>query len=328
MVHHISSSLALSRANPVLLPISPSQIDDIEIVTVHDKEDLAWLNVSRVPVVVCDKDGAAPLANGFTSDYACSLHLNRGGESSSFLAYIVSRYESLPSRIVFLRGLERATYQTPPFGNILRAIQSARPDVGFVPLNTNWHVLANKEKELPAGTPHRAIKSVLAGAHHWSFTMHVWPTVFEPILHRPRPRYIRHDRGSQFVVRRELIWKYPKKDWQSLLNWIMSHTAGDGWSAKDGNMAMEIVWPILFQRTNDVCDILAECTIEAAIDTYFDLHANFTRVIKTSEEIDQDNLASGEETKAKGLAKEANQAPKSGEDQSKAGGRRRFARRL
>lgn len=308
----LSTPLRQAHAGPPWLPIAPSQIDDIEIVTAHYREDLNWLNVSRVPVIICDKPGSSPLPPGRIPDYMCSVHLNVGNEASSFLAYIVSRYDSLPTRVAFLHGHEFSHHQKAPFDSILRSLQSARPEMGYVPLNVFWHVLVDAPDQFPPGSPEEVLPKLKTPYWHWNYTKEVWPVMLEPVLHRPRPRYIRNDRGAQFVVRRELIQKYPKKDWEHLLSCVMKLIGPPKWSRIGVGMAMEIAWPMLFQESNDICDLLPECTLEAARDTYFDLHKNFTHIIKTPREIEKDNRKIRLETESEVLFKDGNQSPKDG----------------
>lgn len=137
-----------------------SAFSTLEIVVAHYAHTLDRLNASRVPAIVCDKPDSSPLPAGMLADVPCSLQVNAGAEASSYLAYIASRYESLPDRIAFLHGHQRSNHQRNPEGDLLRAMETVRPEVAFVSLNNAWRVLADSKDDLPSGSPEPVFVSV------------------------------------------------------------------------------------------------------------------------------------------------------------------------
>lgn len=285
-------SLAASSSTSTLTALAASRplVHDIEIVTSHFRENLTWLAASRVPVIICDKAGGRPLPPGMYADIPCSMHLNRGNEGASYLAYIVSRYESLPSRVAFLHGHENSSHQHHPSGSMLRAIETARPELGYVSLNNDWHVLGDTDDDIP-NDARKTTRLVGVNVKHWNLTRSVWARTVQPITHTALPRYVRTDRAAQFVVRRERILQHPKRLYEKLLDTIVYHQGYENWNNRVGGMTVEIAWPLLFEGSNDICEALSECTREAAIEWYFDLNQTFTRVLKTPEEMRDEQKA-------------------------------------
>jgi hypothetical protein len=76
----------------------------IEICTSHFNEDLGWLEKSPWPVTVVHHEGGTPV------DYTYLIP-NVGFETTSYLKYIIERYDSLPDHVAFIHGHETAPHQ-------------------------------------------------------------------------------------------------------------------------------------------------------------------------------------------------------------------------
>lgn len=76
--------------------------DPLEIVSCHYKEELLWLEDSPYPVNVVGKEGGdTPLLE--TSKFkSVNVIPNFGLEASSYLWFIIERYDSLPERVAFM----------------------------------------------------------------------------------------------------------------------------------------------------------------------------------------------------------------------------------
>lgn len=105
--------------------------DMLEIVTNHWKDDLEWLTKTPYKVVVVSKEGADPQSH-FVPTWVIP---NKGREASSYLKYIVERYDSLPDNVAFIHGHENAWHQLHdrPLLDIIHAARIETFD--YIPLN-------------------------------------------------------------------------------------------------------------------------------------------------------------------------------------------------
>ena len=228
------------------------------IVTAHYNEDLEWLRKSKYPVVLCDKPGAK--VSSFTPDKKCTLDVNRGRESSSYLKYIVEHYDNLPERIAFIHGHEETYHQKYP-KHILETIDDARKDLDFVSLN-NWLHMKKRvcESETFMGTP----------CGDWTAAFddmkEHWETLFKPIVKYDMPDYFRFDASAQFIVSRKAILRHPKKAYQNLLDYMIDPNGNDFVRG----VVMEFLWQsILSDVKNDVCSNMKECSYEEYKKSHF-----------------------------------------------------------
>ena len=189
----------------------------LTIVTAHWKEDLEWLKKSPFPVVLIDKIGSAP--SPFTPQFITENH---GLNVSTILAYIVHNYDSLPEHMAFLHGHENSYHQMHD-RHILDVISGANIEkYGFITLNNMMRIYPfyNEESNVP-DMPGLMLKD------HWirlgfkplpdNYTMHV------PV-------------GSQFIVARERILRWPKARWQEWLDLLMK-----------SEKQQEFIWIVVFE---------------------------------------------------------------------------------
>lgn len=188
----------------------------LDVITSQCKEGVAWLRNSFPDLVVCAK---LPCLNrGAQYDSLCSLNTTKGVETSSYLSYIVSRYDNLPETVAFLHGHEHARHQNGK-DTIVSLIRRARVDLtGYVSLNALFIAPDVKDDRIK-----------------W------WHDLVEPTL-GPYPCTL----GSfgpccaQFMVSRHRILEIPKATWSALLVYSIS---GDG---EVRERTLEFMWHILF----------------------------------------------------------------------------------
>jgi hypothetical protein len=102
----------------------------ITIVTNHWQEDLNWLKKSKFPVVVIDKEGAAP------SDFAPQFVVpNVAHALPSWFKYIIENYDNLPGHVAFIHGHEYSNHQKHS-RHLLEVIEGANIEkYEFISLN-------------------------------------------------------------------------------------------------------------------------------------------------------------------------------------------------
>lgn len=189
----------------------------LTIVTSHWKEDLEWLKKSPFPVVLIDKVGSAP--SHLTPQIITE---NRGLNLSTFFTYIINNYDSLPEHMAFIHGHEKSYHQMHE-RRLLDVIAGANiSKYGFITLNNimRKYPFYNEESNVP-NTPGLMLKD------HWirlgfkplpdGYTMHV------PV-------------GSQFIVSRERVLRWPKAKWQEWLDLIMTSKNEE-----------EFIWIVVFE---------------------------------------------------------------------------------
>ena len=192
---------------------------DLIIVSAHFNEDLTWLRAAPYPVVVCDKDGAAPTS--LDTEPRCQLP-NYGREAGSYLKFIIEFYDELPKRVAFLHGHENAWHVSR---NTLKAIGCAREDADYVALNSHytpkWNVYENDD---------------LAWLYYY------WDDYFKPYLNIDLPDELNHECCAQFIVTRSIIRRLPKYVYERWFDLLMN-IAPDDYSM---GMGFEVVWHIIF----------------------------------------------------------------------------------
>ena len=104
----------------------------MEICTSHFNEDLAWLDNCGFVVNIVHKEGGAPIPN-----YTYCIP-NVGYEVTSYLKYIIERYNTLPDYTAFLHGHETAWHQLGdrPMLDMLRTANIKKHDI--IHLNNSY----------------------------------------------------------------------------------------------------------------------------------------------------------------------------------------------
>lgn len=240
--------------------------EDIVIVTAHYNEDLEWLKQSKYPVIRCNKIGSKD--SSFPPDSLCGNLENIGREASSFLTYIVKKYDSLPKYIAFIHGHEDSFHQHYPYG-ILKAIENAKKEsYNFVSLNNELQYIKIEGAEFERNKPSH-IEMINDVAH--LFLRDIWESHYEPELGYPFPEAMRYERSAQFIVSRDTIRKRSKQFYENLLKVVTDPSKNDYVAA----CAVEFSWHMIFGDKPDMCDtdendmLYTNCNDETYIKTRY-----------------------------------------------------------
>lgn len=161
----------------------------MEICACHHKYDIEWLKKSSWPVTIVHKEGGDEFdRDHFVNNWTIP---NIGLEVTSYLDFIIKRWDSLPERTVFLHGHEDSYHQKSG-RHLLELIRDANPKYPYVSLNNSWRCV-NSDAQLSA-ISHSIVK----------FGITELPM-----------RFIT-DSSAQFIVSREAIQRYPKEVYQEL----------------------------------------------------------------------------------------------------------------
>lgn len=182
----------------------------MEICTSHYKENLEWLKSSPWSVNVVHKEGGDPFPPEFTN----WTIPNVGVEASSYLSYIIKRYDTLPDHVAFIHGHETSPHQ---LGDrpLLEMIRDAnKKKYGFVPLNNYWQCVD------------------LLGIHSYLFK-HLNKCKFKLEI----PGCFIMCGGAQFIVSKEGIQKNSLDFYKNIYELT---------TTRDEGIALELTWHVLF----------------------------------------------------------------------------------
>jgi hypothetical protein len=171
----------------------------MEIVTSHWNEDLEWLKKSKYPVVLVDKIGASP-----TCIEPAYVIPNKGNEASSYIKYIIERYDTLPERIAFIHGHEDS-YHYKHDKPLLDLIEAANPSYGYIPLNgwVRYYRFMNEEEVLNSPK--------------------LWDTLGLPSNIKPKiGSVLLFEPNGQFIVSRQRIHLHPKEVYEKMYEALMN----------------------------------------------------------------------------------------------------------
>ena len=182
----------------------------MEICTCHYKEDLTWLlEGSQWPVTVVHKEGGDPVTLSKGTLWTIP---NVGVEATSFLWFIIQRYETLPDHVAFIHGHETSYHQKGD-RPLLEMIRDANVQkYGFVPLNNFWYCIQ------------------LYGA------LRNYIQVYKNLELEP-PNELIVCGSAQFIVSRYRILARPKSYYEKLYERVTSREIGN---------ALEYVWHHIF----------------------------------------------------------------------------------
>jgi hypothetical protein len=183
----------------------------MEVCTSHYNEDLEWLKESSWPVTVVHKEGGDPFPGCFQR-YTMP---NVGYEATSYLFYIIERYDTLPDHVAFIHGHETAHHQLGD-RHILEMIRDANiGKYNYIPLNNHWNCIA----------------------------LHLTHGYLQPMLPDFPDMFITCS-GGQFIVSRSALQLYSLDVYKSMYNVIKT---------KQDAVQIEIQWHVLYtQRVNCV----------------------------------------------------------------------------
>lgn len=192
----------------------------IEICTSHFKEDLAWLKKSPWLVNVVHHEGGEPV----TDFESITTIPNVGNEATSYLKFIIDRYDTLPDFTAFLHGHEESHHQYAG-RPILDLIRDANTDkYNYIPLNNMWRFIESKNNLV---TPFRKF------------------LVRTELLYR-LPMFYVTCIGAQFIVSKECIQANPKAFYEKLFSYVES---------TEDAIALEYMWCIIFGKITETPSI-------------------------------------------------------------------------
>jgi hypothetical protein len=174
----------------------------LTIVTSHWNEDLTWLKKSRFPVVLIDKEGAAPTC--FIPQHVIP---NKGNDTAVIFTYIIKNYDCLPDHVAFIHGHEKSYHQLHD-RDLLEVIESANVHkYSYIPLNNvmREYIFCN---EIPSN-----------GEPVFMLYDYVIKLGIKPLRALTRMTV---PVGSQFITNRERIQSVPKEIWKKWLETLLS----------------------------------------------------------------------------------------------------------
>jgi hypothetical protein len=172
--------------------ICPSK-KEFEIVVARYREDLSWTREYETNITVYNK--------GVPESKYINLP-NIGREFQTYLYHIVSRYNNLSDRTLFLQGA--------PFDHRMFTIYE------YADTRHPFLILFNDSNPLGKSHALSIIHYKIAGCTAISGVDKV--VFWEKYINKIKPRMIHHNYGAQFSVSRELIHKRPVTYYQKLLN--------------------------------------------------------------------------------------------------------------
>ena len=177
----------------------------MEICTSHFKEDLKWLEKSPWPVSVVHHEGGDPVEYTY-------LIPNVGFEVTSYLKYIIERYDTLPDHVAFIHGHEEAWHHQGdrPLLEMIRTANIQKYD--FVPLNNAWRCVTSQLQ----------MKAEIEFAEKFNLLI---------------PEHFITCCGGQFIVSKRAILKTPKRLYEHLYNIV---------NDKPSAIYFELMWHCLF----------------------------------------------------------------------------------
>lgn len=174
------------------------------IVASHHSENLKWmLDQDRYDYVVYSKN--QPDISKYEIDPSKVVILpNKGKESSSYLKFIIDRYDSLPSHVAFCHGHDTAWHQNK---TLLEALDGYMGEE-FYTLNNPYY-----RNLLFDGCPDQIV---------WDHMKLAWGCIDLPF-----PKKLEHTMSAQFVVPKESILRNPLSFYQKCYTWIMEQSILD-----------------------------------------------------------------------------------------------------
>jgi len=179
----------------------------MEICTSHYNEDLEWLHASEFPVTVVGHEGEAP--HTFKNSHVIP---NLGYELSSYLYFIMKRWDTMPEFTVFLHGHENAWHQKGKESLLDRIRRANTKKYKYIPLN-NMYVSKFFIGQCDFG------KKIIQ--------------IFKHMYGEDIPRHVFIPMSNQFIVHKSLIQMYPIEMYSKLYNFIMSMNKSDSHTCAD-----------------------------------------------------------------------------------------------
>lgn len=199
---------------------------NIFIVSSHYNEDLSWLtNQSDHNFVVYSKNENAKNILGLDEE-KLKIIKNRGMEATSFLKFMIDRYDDLPEKIAFCHGHETSWHQNL---SILEAISKYKGE-DFLTLNNPYY-----RNSLFDGCP--LFKNSEASQTSWD---HIKKVTSD--LGIMMPDRLDLTMGAQFIVDRKCIRSNDVSLYQRCFDWLNEQTMTEDFRAA---IIFEQLWYLL-----------------------------------------------------------------------------------
>lgn len=171
----------------------------MEICTSHFKEDLSWIP-HEYKLTIVGHEGEDPIK--LERQYDHYIIPNKGNEASSYLFFIIRRYDTLPEYTVFIHGHETSWHQKSqrPLGDLIRTANIK--DHKFIPLNNYYRLLQITGTTKEYNDFFNGFKTIMS----------ILPPEFYPPMDLYAPVC------AQFIVHKDLILRHPKEIYMNLFH--------------------------------------------------------------------------------------------------------------
>ena len=167
---------------------------------------------------------------------------NKGHEAMVYLTFIITHWDNLPPRVVFVHGHRTSWHQEGDMLPLIRSLRlSALDAAGYVPLRCDWYPSCPAE-----------IRPITHDAVQWGPGVHredaengiaeAWHILFPGV---ELPQTIASQCCAQFAVTRNAIQRREKADYERIRDWILNTTLIDDVSGR----VLEKLWAYIM--TND-----------------------------------------------------------------------------
>jgi len=164
------------------------------VVSSHYNEDMKWVKKINVPYIIYSK----------TDSNYNFVEKNKGQEVPCFLKYIIDHYNQLSERILFVHGHLNSNHQSKPIIEIIN--------------NLNWN-LADYFSINRRDWYQEISENCHIDKDGYTWIVDNW-YLFDKYL--PLPEKLLFYSAAQFVVKKELILRYPIEFYTYLYDWIQN----------------------------------------------------------------------------------------------------------
>lgn len=233
---------APSNATQVDLVVASTQAENtswLQPKLLHADSDSHW----RAQIYIVDSPSSDP--------QTLTVPVNKGREAMTYLTYIVDRYDSLPSFVVFTHASRFQWHNDDPDYDglaILRNLQLPYVTTqDYVNLRCVW-VLGCPVEIRPI---HDA-----ANPDHDHPTSIAYKSAFEQLLPGvPVPEEVGQACCAQFAVSREAILSRPREEYEHFRKWLINTPLDDDTAGR----VFEYLWHIIFGKEPVFCPDAGEC---------------------------------------------------------------------
>ncbi|KAK9779344.1 hypothetical protein SCAR479_03826 [Seiridium cardinale] len=231
---------------PSFVSSEPKEPSKLEVVVASTRsEDTSWLRTFfpewKTNIYVVD-DWKATL----------TVSKNKGRESMVYLTHIITNYDNLPEKILFIHASRFAWHNDEPDYDAVPTLRNFQlpylEQAGYVNLRCVWVIGCPAEI--------RPIQDENSGEKEPPAAKEVYKASFEELLPElPVPAVVAVSCCSQFGVTRETIRRRPKEDYIRYRQWLLDTPLKDDTSGR----IFEFSWHIIFGKEAVHCPSAEEC---------------------------------------------------------------------